>query len=179
MTTIETIETLQQQSANAWDMAVDTAGPEYPGGSKQRATDMRALADECDEKYEAAIACLEEDDIAGARTHLEQAARLESEGGDASHARSAIKALDANIALELVRSDMGDGGWSLHAHRTDVDESDDPVAAWPMVACGEAAWVETDGDWIGDWSRPNEDDYAVALGAARKLSLRAPLAVSS
>lgn len=84
-------------------------------------------------------------------------------------------AAQIDISLEMVRSDMGDGGWSLHAHRTDIDESEDSVAAWPIVASGEATWLDDD----GDWDRPNESDYAAALEAARALALRMPLAVSS
>ena len=44
--------------------------------------------------------------------------------------------------LELLRSDLGDGGWSLH----DGDG--------PPIIDGPATWVEGDG-----WDRPNQADY--------------------
>ena len=84
-------------SANAWDNAVETAGPEYPGGSVARATRLRELADECLSDYDAAIQCVREQ-CAGwygdARTHLLSAEALEALGGDASDARTASEALD-------------------------------------------------------------------------------------
>ena len=76
----------------------------------------------------------------------------------------------SRIALELVRSDMGDGGWSLHAHRTDIDEQEDPVAAWPILLSGES---EADED--GDWIRPTEEDYDEAQRIAEGLSAEYPL----
>ena len=66
--------------------------------------------------------------------------------------------------LVLVRSDLGDGGWSIHVRRTDVDEAEDPVAAWPIVASGEAS---SDGD--GGWDRPNHENWREARAAAAAL----------
>lgn len=51
-----------------------------------------------------------------------------------------------SIEMDLVRSDNGDGGWSLHP-----DGEDSLVLSGPS---------ECDGD--GDWLRPNGADYALA-----------------
>jgi len=56
--------------------------------------------------------------------------------------------------LILVRSDKGDGGWSLHpAGLTDEE-----------IATGEAMLLASGtADWInGQWNRPNAQDYAIA-----------------
>jgi hypothetical protein len=50
--------------------------------------------------------------------------------------------------LQLVRSDTGDGGWSLHGQHDAPDDS-------PLLS-GEAERIE------GEWSRPNQDDYDIA-----------------
>lgn len=50
--------------------------------------------------------------------------------------------------LELVRSDTGDGGWSLHAPEL-VDED----GLSPVLASGPAELVD------GEWDRPNALDY--------------------
>jgi hypothetical protein len=69
--------------------------------------------------------------------------------------------------LELVRSDLGDGGWSIHVRRTDVDEHEDPVGAWPIVGSGEGGrWLERN----REWARPNKKDWALARSAARRLA---------
>lgn len=66
--------------------------------------------------------------------------------------------------LELVRSDRGDGGWSLHPH----GYSDDQYAAGdvPVLASGTA---EVDKE-TGAWSRPNQEDYTMAERAAAQFS---------
>ena len=61
--------------------------------------------------------------------------------------------------LEMQRSDLGDGGWSIHVRRTDVDEDEDPARAWPIVASGEGG--ELSG---GKWERPSAEDWAGAGG---------------
>lgn len=53
--------------------------------------------------------------------------------------------------IEVLRSDLGDGGWSLH-------RGDDAQ----VLASGEAAWDEE----RGEWDRPIEADYAAALAAS-------------
>lgn len=53
--------------------------------------------------------------------------------------------------IELARSDLGDGGWSLHL-------GDDPR----VLASGESDWDERVG-----WLRPDGADYQAALAAAR------------
>jgi hypothetical protein len=97
-------------SEDAWDMAVDTAGPEYDGGSVDRAAEMRSAGDECLEEYDAAIETLRNqyDGWArDAREHLLAAKRLESDGGDSSHAQMAIEALDEYLAQD--EEDQADG----------------------------------------------------------------------
>jgi len=57
--------------------------------------------------------------------------------------------------LILVRSDHGDGGWSLHNPDATDDErnhGDD------ILLTGTAEWD----DDIGDWDRPNKHDLAKA-----------------
>lgn len=54
--------------------------------------------------------------------------------------------------IYMIRSDQGDGGWSLHAEGT---EDEDGIA--PVLASGPA---ERNAD--GEWNRPNADDYAAA-----------------
>jgi len=72
--------------------------------------------------------------------------------------------------LELIRSDRGCGGWSLHARRTDIDEHEDPVAAYPLLLSGESE-AYPDGDWV----RPTEADYDEAQRAAAALASEYPL----
>lgn len=58
--------------------------------------------------------------------------------------------------LILCRSDMLDGGWSLHA----PDATDEQIAegeALPLLD-GPAEWDAA----AGDWNRPNDADYAEA-----------------
>ena len=56
--------------------------------------------------------------------------------------------------LVLVRSDQGDGGWSLHP----AGSTDEQIASGdaPYLVSGTAQWVD------GDWDRPNAQDYAKA-----------------
>ena len=94
--TLDTLADIRTRSELAWEAAIDTAGPEYPGGSKDRVAAMRALAHECDAEYQAAIDELVAD-YSGARLeaikHLAQARRLEGQGGDDCHAREALDLL--------------------------------------------------------------------------------------
>jgi hypothetical protein len=57
-----------------------------------------------------------------------------------------------NFILE--RSDMGDGGWSLHRAGTTDEQIVDGEG---ILACGEATMVD------GAWDRPNDADYAAAM----------------
>lgn len=61
----------------------------------------------------------------------------------------------------LVRSDAGDGGWSLHA----AGSTDEDIAAGeaPAIASGPS---EADAD--GGWTRPNRADFARAAAAVRE-----------
>ena len=56
--------------------------------------------------------------------------------------------------LELIRSDMGDGGWSLHL-RGDEDEDGMPNN---VLLSGESKRSDS-----GEWLRPNKEDYEEAL----------------
>lgn len=53
--------------------------------------------------------------------------------------------------LDLVRSDTGDGGWSLHA-----PEMEDKDGLSPVLASGPADM------FCGEWDRPNQQDYDLA-----------------
>ncbi len=60
--------------------------------------------------------------------------------------------------LVLVRSDLGDGGWSLH--RPGATDEDIAIGESPPLLSGTAVRV-------GDgWSRPDSTDYGVALRKA-------------
>jgi hypothetical protein len=74
----------------------------------------------------------------------------------------------ATNVITLVRSDMGDGGWSLHGRRADIDDGKDPDGAWPILLSGES---ETDAE--GEWLRPNAADLTEAR--ERLLALRRDL----
>lgn len=93
MSIVSKIQKLAASSAQCWDMAVDTAGPEYSGGSERKASEMQDLADECESAYDSAIEAIERDDMTAAIACLEQAKTLEAEGGDASHAIKALQIL--------------------------------------------------------------------------------------
>lgn len=66
--------------------------------------------------------------------------------------------------LMLLRSDQGDGGWSLHP-RTDADAEPD---AMEVLVSGTANW-DDDRD---EWDRPNEADIRTALDALKRLGRR-------
>lgn len=64
--------------------------------------------------------------------------------------------MSKKVEIEVVRSDMGDGGWSLHpAGYSDADYAGGNV---PLLASGGATMDEE----TGDWDRPNAADYAAA-----------------
>ncbi len=58
--------------------------------------------------------------------------------------------------LELVRSDTGDGGWSLH---NPADENEDGYS--PVLLSGPAEWIGTEDDY-NEWNRPTQADYDLA-----------------
>lgn len=74
----------------------------------------------------------------------------------------------ATNVIQLVRSDLGDGGWSLHGRRADIDDEEDPAGAWPILLSGES---EVGPD--GEWARPNAVDWQRARD--RLLELRREL----
>ena len=59
------------------------------------------------------------------------------------------------MEIYCIRSDQGDGGWSLHAR-----EMEDEEGIAPVLVSGTAVYVDY------EWSRPNADDYAAAKAAA-------------
>ena len=89
------IAKIQQRSNDAWEMAVDTAGSEYSGGSDENQSEMQSLANSCDSCYDAAITAIESGDYPAALEQLKTAKSLESEGGDCSCADRAIEILQA------------------------------------------------------------------------------------
>jgi len=60
----------------------------------------------------------------------------------------------------LVRSDAGDGAWSLHD--PEADDHEIAYGSEPPLASGEASWQN------GRWSRPDERDYDHAVRTLRK-----------
>lgn len=79
------------------------------------------------------------------------------------------------FALELVRSDLGDGGWSLHAKREDLLDNPmcDSQDCYPLLVSGESK-AGPDGEWL----RPKKADYAAAQKKARELAKRFPLEIA-
>jgi hypothetical protein len=59
--------------------------------------------------------------------------------------------------LELVRSDTGDGGWSLHA-----PELEDEDGYSPVLLSDDAEWDDAAEHGYGGWNRPNQADYDAA-----------------
>lgn len=64
--------------------------------------------------------------------------------------------------LVLVRSDTGDGGWSLHT-KAEVADAEAHSDAPAILVSGDAYNVA---DTRDGWSRPNAYDYAEALRIA-------------
>ncbi len=67
-------------------------------------------------------------------------------------------------SLILVRSDAGDGGWSLHPAGSTNEQIAEGEA--PILASGTATWDTG----LREWDRPNEADYLAAERAASKLA---------
>ena len=63
-----------------------------------------------------------------------------------------------NVELEVCRSDMGDGGWSLHAVDSGFVSEDE------VLLSGPAEWD----DYGGVWDRPNEVDWHIAENELKK-----------
>ncbi len=68
----------------------------------------------------------------------------------------------AAMRMILVRSDMGDGGWSLYAAGSTDEDIAEGVAR--PLAEGTASMVD------GAWDAPTEADYAAALAAYRAVA---------
>ena len=84
-------------------------------------------------------------------------ARIEQHHAHMAHAHMDQEPIGICI---LVRSDAGDGAWSLHAPGTNDHEIADESA--PPLVSGEASWRN------GQWSRPDERDYDRAVHALRR-----------
>ena len=62
--------------------------------------------------------------------------------------------------IEMVRSDMGDGGWSLHGVKKNSDPSD--LDSYPLLVSGPSSMRK------GEWVRPSPADYRRAQSVARR-----------
>lgn len=87
----------------------------------------------------------------------------EPDGGDEINPMSALDRIAA-AHLVLCRSDMGDGGWSLHPAGSSDEDIAEGIA--PVLADGTATMVDD------EWDAPTEADYAAALAAARRMEAR-------
>lgn len=105
---IQKIQSIQSQSNASWETAVDTAGPDYAGGSEANQDAMQSLADSADISYDNAIAALEMADLDASNywraiEELKSARSAESEGGDCSFADEAIELIEQTIeSLDIV-----------------------------------------------------------------------------
>lgn len=61
--------------------------------------------------------------------------------------------------FEVIRSDQGDGGWSIHWKHDEEDED----GLTPVLVSGPADWLSS-----GEWNRPNKEDFADAIDALVK-----------
>ena len=57
--------------------------------------------------------------------------------------------------LEMIRSDEGDGGWSLH----DPANEDDEGMPKRILLSGPAAWRDELAYGCGDWDAPTQEHY--------------------
>ena len=62
--------------------------------------------------------------------------------------------------LVLVRSDQGDGGWSLHP----AGSTDEQIRDGNVLVSGPAQWDDDE----GDWDRPNAQDYEVVHNSRKE-----------
>jgi hypothetical protein len=68
-----------------------------------------------------------------------------------------MKTPSTYYGLQLVRSDTGDGGWSLHL----PEEYEDEDGFSPILLSDTAIWNDV-AEW---WDRPTQADYERALAA--------------
>lgn len=59
-----------------------------------------------------------------------------------------------NDDFEVIRSDTGNGGWSIHWK---YDEDEDGMPSEILVS-GQARCLPN-----GEWNRPNDEDFATAI----------------
>lgn len=90
-TTAAILAGCQCESAQCWEMAIDTAD------SPDRRAAFITLADECDAAYDLAIESFESLDVAACRAHLVAARAAELSGGDDQHSVRALAALDHQV----------------------------------------------------------------------------------
>ncbi len=135
MANVASIETLRagisrirMQSELACETAVETAGAEYPGGSEELEASMQSLADGCDDAWQRAEEALEAGNLSAAREALEEARTLEDEGGDDSHARSALELLAPRYGIEC-RHASGSSHWAPEPEAYDFDSREEAEAA--------------------------------------------------
>jgi hypothetical protein len=62
--------------------------------------------------------------------------------------------------LELVRSDTGDGGWSLHLPEGLADE---------VLLSDLSTYTPDTDEAYGDWDRPTQADYDTAWARAKEM----------
>jgi hypothetical protein len=73
-----------------------------------------------------------------------------------------VNGMEPEHEMVLVRSDMGDGGWSLHAPGSTDEQISEGHA--PPLTCGPSDMNPTD-DPDDLWDRPNRADYVDAMRA--------------
>lgn len=89
--------------------------------------------------------------------------RLNYKSAGAVRKRPSIgKSPDAD-KLVLCRCESGTGNWTLHVPGSTMDQILSGDA--PVLVSGEAEWLEGS----RSWSRPNQQDYAVAIRVAAAL----------
>ena len=112
-----------------------------------------------------------------ARTAADALDALARDAGYADYAAACTVAPGDDLVVEdvtavaerlvLVRSDWGDGGWSLHPAGSSDTEIAEGLA--PILASGTAARVD------GEWDTPTATDYAAAITADRAQQMTLPL----
>jgi hypothetical protein len=65
--------------------------------------------------------------------------------------------------LRCVRSDQGDGGWSIHHSDATDDEIANGEGRGVVLHSGTAEWIEDE----QIWNRPNDQDYIEAAKRAK------------
>lgn len=61
--------------------------------------------------------------------------------------------------FEVIRSDAGDGGWSIHW----IHDEDEEGMPSEILVSGTASWLPNLNHGYGDWNRPDASDFADAI----------------